>query len=75
MDYPKGESKALGGASEKVAVYEGRVQFPLRLRAADDAPAGPAEVELRVRYRACTDRACLAPATLKVPVKLTIGPR
>ncbi|MBX6315111.1 MAG: AGE family epimerase/isomerase, partial [Isosphaeraceae bacterium] len=72
VDYPQGELRALAGA-ERVAVYEDRVSLPLRLRIAEDARAGPAELTLRVRYQACNDRSCLAPASLSVPLRLTIG--
>jgi uncharacterized protein len=75
VDYPKGETKKLAADAAPVAVYEGKATLTARLRLDDDAKAGPAALSLRVRYQACDDRACLAPATLDVPVRLTVGDR
>jgi uncharacterized protein YyaL (SSP411 family) len=74
VDYPAGQAKVLASSgSEKVALYEGRTRMTARIRLDRDARAGPATLHFQVRFQACNDRACLAPATLTVPVRLTIG--
>ena len=65
VEYPKGEVKTFAG-DEKVAVYEGKVALTVRVRPDKSADL----VTLRVRYQACDDRSCLAPAFLTVPVAL-----
>ncbi len=70
VEYPEGESKALGGLAEPVPVYEGEVTLKVRLRVDGDVENAPESLVLRVRYQACDDRACMAPASLRVPVKL-----
>jgi uncharacterized protein YyaL (SSP411 family) len=74
VDYPAGREKTYAGESEKVRVYEGQVNLVVHLRLEDTVKAGPVDLELRVRYQACNDRACLAPATLTVPVRAEIQP-
>jgi uncharacterized protein YyaL (SSP411 family) len=75
VNYPAGARKVLGGATEPLAVYEGRLTIQARVRVADDAPRGPLAATLRMRYQACDDRACLAPAVLDVPLRVEVtGP-
>jgi uncharacterized protein len=74
VSYPAGESKVLGSlGTEKVALYEGKVEFTARLRLADDAQAGMVTVSLRLNYQACNDQLCQAPARLEVPLSVKVG--
>ena len=74
MTYPAGESKVLGSlGTEKVALYEGKVEFTARLRLADDAKPGAVKVSFKLSYQACNDRLCQAPAKLEIPLNVTIG--
>ena len=71
--YSPGESKVLAAnGPAKVTVYEKAASATARVRLAPDAKAGAATITLRVRSQACDDRACLAPATLDVPVKVEV---
>ncbi len=74
VNYPAGESKVLGSlGTEKVSLYEGKVEFTARLKLADDARAGPLKVSLKLSYQACNDQLCQAPARLEIPLTVTIG--
>jgi len=74
--YPAGESKVLAaGGTARVAVYEREARLTARVRLAGDAPSGDVIVNIRVRHQACDDRACLAPATLELPVRVEVGKR
>ncbi len=74
--YPGGEAKVLAGTgTARVNVLEGGARVGARIRVALDARAGPLDLVLKVRVQACDDRACLAPATLDVPVRVEVGPR
>ncbi|MDR3637686.1 MAG: DUF255 domain-containing protein [Isosphaeraceae bacterium] len=69
VTYPAGESKQLVSTGDaKVAVYEGRVVLAAQVKLGQGPP--PDALKLQLRYQACDDRACLAPATLAVPVSL-----
>ncbi len=71
--YPPGESKALDpSAPGAVTVYEKKAVATARLKLPADAKPGPSTVKLRVRYQACDDRACQAPATVDVPVTIEV---
>jgi hypothetical protein len=71
--YPPGAAAAAApGGDGKASVYEGEVKLTARVRLDAQARPGPMTLNLKVSYQACNDRACLAPATLTVPVALTI---
>ena len=74
VSYPGGEFTVLGSlGTEKVALYEGKVEFTARFKLADDAKPGSTKVSLKLSYQACNDRLCQAPATLEIPLTVTIG--
>jgi uncharacterized protein YyaL (SSP411 family) len=71
--YPAGEAKVLGSlGTEKVALYEGNIEFSARLRLAEDTGPGSIALNLRLSYQACNDRLCLAPAHLEVPLNVSV---
>jgi uncharacterized protein YyaL (SSP411 family) len=71
--YPAGTATlATPGSSEQAAVYAGDVKLTARIRLAPQAQSRPLSLILEVRYQACNDRACLAPAVLRVPLTLGI---
>jgi len=74
VSYPAGPTKVLGSlGSEKVSLYQGKVEFKARLRLAADAKPGTIELKLRLSYQACNDRLCRAPARLDIPLSVTVG--
>ena len=71
--YPKGESKVLAANGPgKVTVFEKSAAPIAKIRLPIDTPTGTMTFNLRVRYQACDDRACLAPANLDVPVSVEV---
>jgi uncharacterized protein YyaL (SSP411 family) len=74
VSYPAGQVKALGPSGvDKVALYEGTVQISSRLRIARNAAPGATQLSFVLSHQACNDRYCLAPAELKVPLRITIA--
>jgi uncharacterized protein YyaL (SSP411 family) len=74
VSYPTGELKLLGSlGTEKVALYEGKVEFSARLNLAQNAKPGALEIPLKLSYQACNDRLCQAPAELDVSLRVTVG--
>jgi uncharacterized protein len=71
--YPPGESKILDTSGPgPVNVYEKKAVATARVKLPADAKPGTSTVKLRVRYQACDDRACQAPANLDVPVTIEV---
>lgn len=74
VEYPRGTSKVLASSGkEKVALYEGKAVLTARVKLDEGVKAVPGSLNFTVQYQACNDRACLAPAKLKVAV--TLGKR
>jgi hypothetical protein len=74
--YPKGTSRTLeANGPEKMNLYENEVTIKARIKADAGLAPGRREVTLRVKYQACNDRSCLAPATLEVPVAVEVRGR
>jgi uncharacterized protein len=74
--YPSGEAKVLASSGpEKVTVYEKKATPTARIRLSPDFKPGPATFTLKVRYQACDDKSCLAPATLDLPVNVEVKTR
>jgi uncharacterized protein YyaL (SSP411 family) len=73
VHYPAAAVKVLAASgAAKVSVYEKTVTIEADVKIAATAPAGPLELRLQLRYQACDDRACLAPMTLDIPVRLEV---
>jgi uncharacterized protein YyaL (SSP411 family) len=73
VNYPPGQTKVLGSlGTEKVALYEGNLNLPFRVTLPRDARAGKTTVRLRLNYQPCDDRVCLAPASLSIPLEVSL---
>ena len=74
VSYPAGEAKVLSSVgTEKVALYEGKVEFTARLKISEQAKPGAVAVPLKLSYQACNDRVCQAPAQLEISLTVTVG--
>jgi uncharacterized protein YyaL (SSP411 family) len=71
VKYPSALSKQYPFADEPIKVYEGKVVIEATIHKIGDAKAQP---NLRLTYQACTDNACLAPKTIRLPVEISVGP-
>ena len=67
---PEGEEIDLAFAQAPMSVYQGEVSISFRLEAAEGAGEGARLARLRLRYQACDDRKCLAPAELPLVLVL-----
>ena len=72
--YPEAEQVEFPYAEEPLAVYEGTVVIGMELEIAADAPLGEHNLELSVRYQACNDRACFAPAKASLTLQVSVAP-
>jgi hypothetical protein len=74
VSYPAGAAKVLGSlGKEKVSLYEGKVEIPISLSLRRAIPTGKAKILFRLRFQACNDKVCLAPANLAIPLELNVG--
>ena len=71
--YAAGVPKTLAGESKPFAVYQGGTTLFLDLVLAPRANQGPLQPKLQVRYQACNDQVCMAPALLPVDLPLQVG--
>ncbi len=77
VDYPKGELKRLtASGTEAVAVYEGSVVLKVELALKEFSPKTDSarRPRLVLRYIACDDQKCLAPAELAIDLELERKP-
>lgn len=68
--YPAGESMTFQG--DQISVYEGRVLLFATLSIPAGAAGGSEELTFEVKYQACNDSTCLAPATVSKPGKIPV---
>ena len=67
--YPTGETyEAAAIAQEPMLIHSGKFEIPIRLERTGEMTG---ETIVSVTYQACTDRACMLPKTVVVPVKIT----
>ena len=67
VDYPSGEDRQFPFADAPIRIYENRVVFEATIRKI--GPLGSDErPQLLLRYQACTERECLRPVTIEVPI-------
>jgi uncharacterized protein YyaL (SSP411 family) len=72
--YPAGEQQVLGSiGKEHVALYEQEVELRAHCKLAADAKSGAVTINFVLNYQACNDRLCLAPTTMKIPVRVPVG--
>ena len=68
IDYPDAEIVRYDFSEQPLSVYSGEFEIVTVLRAPKSLPAGLASMKGKLRYQACNDKACLAPATVDVAV-------
>jgi uncharacterized protein YyaL (SSP411 family) len=74
VSYPKGKEMVLGSlGQEKVSLYEDKIEIPVRLALTSNIKAGKVRLGLKLKYQACDDKVCLAPASLSIPLEFIIA--
>jgi hypothetical protein len=70
--YPAALNKKFQFSDKPLAVYEGRTQIRLPLRADASAAKGAHTLPAKVRVQPCNDQACLPPRTIEVGIPVRI---
>lgn len=69
-EYP--EAQSFGEGEQLIMINEGRVEFEVAVEKADGIGPTPGHPILGITFQPCSDTACLAPITVRLPVELTI---
>jgi len=75
ITYPESTDFLLEGWDEPLAVFEHEFTIAVRLALDTDVSPGDIVVHGRLRYQACDDRVCFAPATAAVEWHMQVEPR
>ena len=70
--YPRAMTKQFKFADKPLAVYEGRAEIRLPLRAEASAAKGPHTLRARLRVQPCNDEACLPPRNLELNIPVLV---
>jgi hypothetical protein len=70
--YPTSKTYRLKGTGQDLLTYEGTFTVSVSIRASASAEEGMRKARGRLRYQACDDRACRAPATVAVELEAQI---
>jgi thiol:disulfide interchange protein DsbD len=73
VHYPPAKKVKLGFEDGELAVYDGEAVLEIPVAAAATAPAGERTLTGAIRFQACNDQVCLAPAVVAftIPVRVT----
>jgi len=70
--YPPSTDLKQLGVEELLAVFDQEFAIGLRLAVGRDVPEGPVDIPVGLRYQACNDTTCFAPATARVSIALRV---
>ena len=68
VTYPKPSMEKYEFAEKPISVFTGDFVLVANFKVAANAPAGPGAAAGKLRYQACSDRACYPPKTVDVTV-------
>jgi hypothetical protein len=70
--YPKGSPIKFPFSDVPLSVYEGKLVVPVLLQVAKSVAPGTYPLKVKFRYQACSEHACLPPASAPVEVELRV---
>ena len=72
LRYPPGVERRFEFADTPLDVYEGSVNIIVELRLASTLEPGTYEVPAVIRYQACSEKMCLAPASIRIRIPVHV---
>jgi thiol:disulfide interchange protein DsbD len=66
VTYPKAAQEKYEFSEKPLSVYTGDFQLVANFKVAANAPAGPGAVTGKLKYQACSNRACYPPKTVDI---------
>ena len=70
--YPPAKHVKLSFEETALAVYDGETEISVPIEVAGNAPGGARSLAGQVKFQACNDQVCLAPASVPFTIALTI---
>ncbi len=72
VEYPAPRMEKYQFSAKPLSVFSGGFDITTKFKVPANAPNGPAILTGKLRYQACTDRMCLPPKTIEVPLTVDI---
>jgi DsbC/DsbD-like thiol-disulfide interchange protein len=72
VTYPKPESVKYEFSEQPLSVYTGAFDLVANFKVASNAAAGPGAATGKLRYQACSNRACYPPKTVEITVSYQV---
>lgn len=72
-EYPQAETVKYEFSEKPLSVFSGSITLRSTLAVPDPVPSGLKELNGKLRYQACNDKACLPPVTVDVTVPVAIN--
>jgi Disulphide bond corrector protein DsbC len=72
VTYPKPEQEKYEFSEKPLSVFTGGFDLIANFKVAANAPAGPGAATGKLRYQACSNRACYPPKTLDITVSYSV---
>ena len=70
--YPKPSLEKYDFEEKPLSVYTGNFDITAHFKVAANAPAGPGAAAGKLRYQACSNKACYPPKTVDVTIPYTV---
>ena len=70
--YPKGQLEKYEFEEKPLSVYTGNFDLTAHFKVAPNAPGGPGAATGKLKYQACSDKACYPPNTVEITVPYQI---
>jgi hypothetical protein len=71
VDYPEAETVKYDFSEKPLSVFSGTITLSSSFAVPETLPSGLTELTGKLRYQACTEKACLPPVTVDVHVPVT----
>ncbi|HXA49842.1 MAG TPA: protein-disulfide reductase DsbD domain-containing protein [Candidatus Acidoferrum sp.] len=68
IDYPKPAMQKFEFSDKPISVYMGNFDLTAKFKVGASAAAGPGSAAGKLKYQACSDRACFPPKTVDVTI-------
>ena len=72
VNYPKAAMEKYDFSEKPISVYSGKFDLTANFKVAPNAPGGPGAAAGKLRYQACSSKACYPPKTVDVTVPYVV---
>lgn len=72
VNYPKANQEKYEFSEKPVSIFSGKFEVTANFKVAPNAPAGPGIAAGKLRYQACSSKACYPPKTVDINVPYSV---